>query len=203
MVATDVLVLNLGADKQFKHAVEHVTGVVQTIAETTRTADVLVATSRSRTRIAALLDEPIGLLHVMGHGDPSGEIHAGHRLLRLPKVYTVQELQGWVDVYGHPLRVDGLLLDACHTYSVEWLAGVASVIAPRRSIVIIGTTRPVGWDEASAYVGAFYATLLRQRFPAQPARRRAAFLDAHKRAVRAYRTLLDEPAPFKATEIRR
>jgi hypothetical protein len=155
-------VLNLGADKQFKHAMHHVTGVVQTIAESNRTADVLVATTRSRARIAALLDHPIGLLHVMGHGDPSGEIHAGHRLLRMPKIYTVEELRGWADAYGHPLRIDGLLLDACHTYSAEWRAGVASVIALRRPIVFIGTTRPVGWDEASTYVGAFYATLLRQ-----------------------------------------
>ena len=39
--------------------------------------------------------------------------------------------------------------------------------------------------------------------PSHPARRRAAFLDAHSRAIRAYHTLLDEPAPFKAIEIRR
>ena len=112
-------------------------------------------------------------------------------------------MRGWVDAYGQPLHVDGLLLDACHTYSAEWLAGVAAVIAPRRPAVFIGTTRPVGWDEASTYVGAFYAALLRHRFPSQPARRRAAFLDAHNRAIRAYRALLDEPAPFKAIEVRR
>ena len=201
-MAIDVLVLNLGADKQFKHAVRHVTGVVQGIAGTNRTAMVQVATSRSRARIAELLGEPIGLLHVMGHGEPNGELHSGKRLLRMTKAYTVEELRGWVDAYGRPLHVDGLLLDACDTYSTQWLAGVAAVIAPRRPAVVIGTTRPVGWEEASTYVGAFYAALLRHRFPSQPARRRAAFLDAHARALGAYRALLDEPAPFNAIELR-
>jgi hypothetical protein len=139
----------------------------------------------------------------MGHGDPNGEIHAGRRVFRRPKVYTLDELWDWADAKGQALHVDGLLMDACETYSPEWLAGVAAVIAPRRPAVYIGTTRPVGWDEASTYTGAFYAALLRHRFPSQPARRRLAFLDAHKRAVRAYRALLDEQAPFKAAEIRR
>ena len=101
MAGIDVLVLNLGADKQFKHAVRHVTGVVQSIAVTNRTADVQVATSRSRARIAELLGEPIGLLHVMGHGTPSGELHAGGRLFRLPKVYSLDELRAGLTPLGN------------------------------------------------------------------------------------------------------
>lgn len=203
MAATDVRVLNLGADRDFKRALEHVTGVVRTISVTSQHADVDVVTTRMRSRIAGTLTDRIGLLHVMGHGAPNGEIHAGSRVFRWPKVYTLEELRDWVDASGQPLHVDGLLMDACDTYSREWLDGVAAVIGARRSAVYIGTTRPVGWDEASTYTGAFYAALLRDRFPSQPKGRRLAFLDAHKRAVRAYRALRDEPAPFKAAEIRR
>jgi hypothetical protein len=203
VTGTDILVLNLGADRQFKHALDHVTGLVQTIAETTRSADVFVATSRSPSRIAHLLDDRIGLLHVMGHGTSNGELSAGHRSMRMAKAYSVDGLQDWVRAHGRPLRVDGLLLDACNTYSDRWLAGIEGVLAPRRPAVLIGTTRTVGWDETATYTGAFYASLLRHRLPSHTTRRLAAFLDAHQRAVSAYRTLLDKPTPFKAIKISR
>ena len=84
MAATDVLVLNLGADRQFKYAVRHVTGVVQSIAVTKQAADVQVATSRSRARIAELLGDPMdaGSAAPIGRRSPGRSVSASRSACR-------------------------------------------------------------------------------------------------------------------------
>jgi len=200
-VAKDILVLNLGADKQFKQALTHVTALVQTYAETKGNADVFVATTRSSARIVGLLDEPIGLLHVMGHGEPSGSLQSGKPWWRNAYTYDVSDLAEWVAMTGRPLKIDAILLDGCSTFSTAWRAKVSTLLPAGHEAVVIGTSRPVGWDEASTYVGAFYPSLLRRKFPRQAPKRRAAVLDAHERATIAYESVLQARSPFRCDVI--
>ena len=200
-MAKDILVLNLGADGQFRRAVKHVTGLAQTYAETTSSADVYVATTRSVARAGAMLEENIGLLHVMGHGESSGRMTTGQSWWRPKTVFDVEQLAAWVDRTGSRLNIDGILLDGCDTFSDDWSSKIAATLTPGRKAVLIGTSRSVGWDEASTYVGAFYPALLRRKFPQQPARRRANIVDAHERATAAYETVLDKPSPFRCEVI--
>lgn len=205
----DVVVLTLGDDPSFRASQLFVGWLSESYGVSADNANFELLTAENEEQMGNVLLRRIGLLHVMGHGDPKGRLYGTRTvgpllLFRGERKFKLRTMQRWVAKNQVFPQIDCLLLDACNTFSKTWLEGLADVLepggGPNSSMVVIGTTRKVGWDEASTYTAAFYSALLRHPFPPaeHPGRRRRACLGAHDRACAAYRSIMGTVSPFRA-----
>jgi hypothetical protein len=206
----DVVVLTLGDDPAFRASQLFVRWLSASYGVSANNADVELLKAYDEEQVGNVLLRRVGLLHVMGHGDPKGHLYGQRNngpllSFRAERRFKLRAMQRWVSRHQIYPRLDCVLLDACDTFSETWLTGLSEILEPGRgphsSMVVIGTTRKVGWDEASTYTGAFYSALLRHPFPPpeHPGRRRRACLVAHDRASAAYRSIMGAASPFRAT----
>jgi len=200
---TDIVIVDLHRRGRFTHSRRLVSALLHAhdVKGQPVPATYEVLASGSRSRVAKRMEEPIGLLHLMSHGQPDGQLQ-GKTLTRRTTDYAVDDVKNWLDQYDLTLNIDAVLLDACSTFTKEWKAGISSLIAPGQSAVMIGSVGKVDFHEAQEYVAAFYTALLSRPFPVRSTYVRKAVLNAHDKAVTSYKLLTGRRSKFRAVELR-
>jgi hypothetical protein len=178
MKMTDIQIINFGLDAQFKNT-ERLIKFRYDMESPAQEYEINFRWALNEQKLVSLLSETSFLGHVMSHGTRDGKLHALFGLLQADASnFTCTDERFPI------LNMDGLLLDACQTFSKTWIRKIKTSLPPRKSIVLIGTTSDVGWDEASTYVTSFYSHLLTSRVQNTSHKRMATILKAHKYASR-------------------
>lgn len=149
-------------------------------------------------RVTRTVLQPTNVLHVMGHGADGAGIRAEERLGRRTPTFHLDGLAG---VLGPDIQfpaTDAVLLDACSTFSNAWINGIQALLPRGRSILFIGSTEDITWQKATTYAAPFYLALLQGRAARSATARKQDLMTAHRSALRAYRSITGESAPFRA-----
>lgn len=199
----DVTILNLDGGRQMRRSTKRAKLLLQEIqANASVHARVLTPPPglRGVWGVTREVMKPVGLLHVMAHASPSGQLE---RRTWQPLPLDIANLAAWVREVGHFPQADGVLLDACSTFTRSWQEGIERTLAPGQAGVLIGTKRKVTFMESAIYTNSFYGALLSKSktLPSGGAARRARYLDAHRRAVEAYSVLTGKKSVYDAVEL--
>ena len=143
------------------------------------------------------------MLHVMAHG-AAGRLQPDHRTRlaeHFSRRFRVDVLTEYCRMYDVWPDVDVLMLDACDTFTEDWIRDLSYVIPQRRSVLFLGTTESVTWPRATAYTNAFYTALLHLELAGGGEDFASAARQAHQSATRAFRILCDDEPPFRIRTI--
>ncbi len=171
-----------------------------------------VTNTRDRFEIADELARPADLIHVMAHGASAG-ILTQQRIFNLITMrrYNIRVLKNYWKYLSVKPMAKCIFLDACTTFTSGWKRLLQETIPAGESVVFIGTTRKVHFDECEAYAELLYNEL----FTARPARAGRLtphhFKTAHSQALVNYKKTevfgayhdVDEPhkSPFRLATI--
>jgi hypothetical protein len=142
---------------------------------------------------------PTDLMHVMSHANSTGTV-VSHNITRL-RWYFTERIPGYIEETWEWPSVDCVLLDACHTWSPQWRSIIRDCLQPEDSVIYIGTTDKVDWQEATTFTTLFYLALLGSERSSEPEVRKAVYLQCYAEAKELYRQLRGSVAPFRAAEL--
>ncbi len=140
--------------------------------------------------------ETESFLHLAGHGQSQGVI--GGLVFRQMKVQDFASYMGM-----HEMRIDlnGILIDACSTFSREWLEQISQSIPKGKSTVVIGTRSDVPFENAELFAQVFYMELFKAPYPKGDEKRMIAIEKAVVVAQRAEAWRFGRPSYFKMKRV--
>jgi hypothetical protein len=198
----DIRIINFGLDFQFANTERLIKSLLKAFRYDPQSSvhnyEIEFKKVINHNQIATNLRDVSFLGHVMSHGERDGNLNGIFGSRRANLAYgpsTINE--------GPILNMDGLLLDACHTLSKAWIRNVANSVPKGHSMVVIGTTSEVGWDEAATYVTSFYSALLHGELNENRRQRRSAILRAHKFSQRLVSNAYSKDCTFKVVRIQK
>jgi len=142
---------------------------------------------------------PTDLMHVMSHATSTGIVES-HNITRLRR-YFAERIPDYIEATWEWPSVDCVLFDACDTWSTRWRSIIGDCLQPEHSVIYIGTTKKVNWQEATTFTTLFYLALLGNERSSEPEERRAVYLQCYAEAKDLYRQLRGSVAPFRAAEL--
>lgn len=198
-----IAVLDIGDRPRFTKARLAATWAIDCLAEDRLgRGDIRAAATRDPAEVARYLLYPTRLYHVMAHGHQDARLSPDprpfwpfHDTMSLTQFKTLCQAQ------RRSPQIECLLLDACTSNNLHWRTGLESLLPQGRRMVLIGTSRAVGWHEATTYTTSFYSVLLADALPEDPAKFRHAVIHAHRKAVEAFRITHRRPCAFRADEL--
>lgn len=203
MVMSDIQIINFGLDSQFRNTERLLKSLVNAFSDSQQEAkgrrlDVCFTRTFRKNQFAQRLRERTFVTHVMAHGTPDGSLHGLYGLLnsQLSAEQTLRQPAA-------KLGMDVLVLDACQTFSKAWRAQVREALPRGRSLTLIGTTRDVGWNEATMYMATFYGTLLSHPVPRGRDARIEMVTVAHRRAKKLMNATFVGGCSFALVEIKK
>jgi hypothetical protein len=158
--------------------------------------------TRDRYEIADLIAASPNLLHLMAHGNHKGVL-SSNRFKVINRNFRADVLRAYLAELETYPDIDCVLMDACDTFYADWFEEVARMLPRRQSIIYIGTTDSVSWEQCTTYTSAFYLSFMQcDSIPATRSGRRLLFRQAHQDAMAFYKKVRQEPSPFRLKEIR-
>lgn len=200
-----ITLLDVGDTRRFEKSRVATDQHIACVADPLPSGFLNVQVTRNRQEITDVVLGPTRVLHVMGHANELGTMVSDHRIPRpgwLMRKLKLNVLIDYCTFYEIFPEVEVVLLDACNTFSDYWIDGFRELIRRGERVTFIGTTESVVWPKASTYTSCFYSALLSERLEPDPTLFRAQVRRAHDRAVRAFRLLRSEDAPFQRVVIR-
>lgn len=167
-------------------------GQLQIVVETAIAAhrndlDIDFAYALSKVQMWNKILEAESILHLSGHGHSSGRI-GGKRLRQM----DVQDFAKLVYDEDFDFPLDCLIVDACSTFSPDWIRYVTASLPRGKQCVFIGTKADVPFENAEIYVQVFFQTLISRRYPKGSRARRDWLVECHRTASAAEKWYLGE-----------
>jgi len=203
MIGFDITLLNIEKNKAFVANQEAIEALVKSFNAKRKGGErhaVESVHTRNRQEVTEALIMETNLLHVMAHGTFSGTV-SSKRPLWLPKKFHIELLRQYCEDQELSPAVDCVLMDACETFGPDWFREVKKLVAPGKSVIYIGTSREVEFDETTTYTGAFYLSFMQRSWTRRADLRRGIFKQAHRDAASFYSKTTRENCPFRMREI--
>ena len=158
--------------------------------------------SRNPFRLADSLAEPTDLIHLMAHGEPGGNLLQTRLKGLWKRRFSIETLRLYWEEFGISPEVKCILVDACETFHKEWFKEISQMIPKGESVIFIGTTRPVDFQECEKYTSYFYEKLLNSPNLGSSDSEHSSFKVSHRIASSRLRSSELSSSPFKLTTIK-
>ena len=194
-----VRLIDLGLDRDFDTSMAFAQSLIQSLV--TRAADKSVCEVEFiRTRdfytVAAALQHPAHVIHLIAHGDNSpddvgfwsDDERSGVALTDLAEQFVAD---------GEGIEASVIYADCCNSTRGRFVRAIRDCI--ELPVTYIGARRTVSWHESTTFAAAFYGAYFRDRGRGINLAERG--MRAATRAVTGYEAIVAGPCPFQVATL--
>lgn len=192
-----ITLMDLGLDAGFDASMTFVQGILASVNAglDDPVLDINFIRTRDVDTITAGMTSPSNVLHVMAHGDHSES--PSFTSSDEKTTVSLSSLAERIQKEGSGIVAGCVIADGCKTGIGLWQRAIRDCL--EQPITYIGTSKMIGWHEATVFFGAFYGALTRNKGAGSSAAEQA--FDAGSRSVGAYELLTDRACPFKVVTL--
>lgn len=189
--------IDLGDSDEFSKSMSFAQSLLSSINVGFHRADIEYMRVGNLNLAARAMTQRARLIHVMAHGITDEDGQPGFQSDDEEYFFGLGDLAAYLHEEGQGIEADGIFADSCGSAQQRFVSSLRHSL--EAECTYIGSTRAIGWHEATTFASILYGALLSKRGKGFTGCEWVA--ECGERSIGAYEMAVDGNCPFKVTTL--